>query len=260
MEAEQAEKLQKIRDAKEAQRKKQVRWTYVEYKIKLDEVNEFQKDFLDGQHRRDQDHLTLRTHIAMDGLDLKHEAKLGHLRQSLNAKITDREEEWDRDWQDRVAQEQITEARYETQLEEWAKNVNDGVQRKERLLKAQRSKFENGQDAYVRRRDDELERLRWVLDEEVSIERELMNAKKARIEESFKAQELELQVKVRSELRWFELVILERARLLDKSQEVELADELIDDADDRWNTLIVKEEAAELGLSRFRSAIQCAKG
>lgn len=259
MEAEETEKRKRIRAAKEAQRQKQVRWAYAEFKTKLDEVNEFQKDFLDGQHERDGSHLELKIQIAMDGLGLKHEAKMGQLRSSLKVKIEEREEEWEQDWQERIANEKIIDAEYETQLDEWAKVVENGERRKEELLKAQRSKHEQGRTDYRKIRDDELERLRWVLDEELAIESELMDAKKARIEESFKIQQRELQVKIRSELRWLELVVSERSRLLDKFLEVELADEIVDDADDRWNNIVVKEEAGEPGPSRFRSAMQYAE-
>lgn len=260
MEAEETEKRKKIRAAKETQRQRQVRWAYAELRTKLDEVNDFQKGFLDGQHGRDGDHLKLKTQVAMDGLGLKHEVKLGQLRTALKVKIEKREEEWEQDWQERVANEKKVDAKYESQLDDWAKTVKNGERRKEELLKAQRSKHEQGRTDYVKIRDDELERLRWVLDEEMAIESELMDAKKARIEESFQVQQRELQVKIRSELRWLELVVSERSRLLDKILAVELADELVDDADDRWNNIVVKEEAGEPGPSRFRSAMQYAKG
>lgn len=260
MEAADAEKLERICAAKEVQRKKHVQRTYAELRTKVDEINEFQRGFLDGQHVRDRDRLELRIDVAMDGLRLKHDARLSYLHTSLKTKIEEREKELEQDWQERVANEKKAEADYKAQLDEWAKTVKNGDRRKEELLKAQKSKHDQGRDGYMRKRDDELDRLRWVLDEEVTIERELMDAKTARVEESFKVQQRELQVKVRTELRWLELVFPERGRLLDRFLAVELADEIVDDADDRWNTFIVKEEAGEAGPSRFRSAMKHAKG
>lgn len=113
---------------------------------------------------------------------------------------------------------------------------------------------------YTNRRESELERLRWVFDEEMVIQKELMDAKTMRIKDSFDVQERELQVKIRSELRWLELVFSERNRLLDEFLKIDLADEIIDDNDDRWSSFIVREEAEEAGPSRFRSAMHHVQG
>lgn len=112
----------------------------------------------------------------------------------------------------------------------------------------------------MKERYDEFQQLRWILYEEVAIEQELMDAKKARIEGSFKFQQRELQIKVKTELRWLELVFSERCRLLDNFLVVELANEIVDDADDRWDIFIVKEEVEEAGPSPFGSSTRRAKG
>lgn len=124
----------------------------------------------------------------------------------------------------------------------------------------QNCRLEKGRETYLNRRNDTLDRLRYVLDEEVAIEQELMDAKKARIRESFKVQERELRVKIRSQLRWLELVSTERTRLLEELMALELAEEIEDDDDDRWNSILVKEEAGKAGPSRFRSASRYVRG
>lgn len=258
MEAADAEKLERICAAKEAQRKKHVHRKYDDFRTRLNEINEFQRGLLDAQHVRDRGHLELRIEVAMDSLRLKHDARLSHLRTSLKIKIEEKEKELDQDWQERVAREKKTEAEYRAQLDEWVTSVKNGEPRKEELLKAHKSEHDQGRDGYLKKRD-ELERLRWVLDERVAIEQELMDVKKTRIEESFEVQQRELQAKVKTELRWLELVFSERSRLLHIFLVVELADQIVDNADDRWNTFIIKGEA-EAYPSRFRFAQRRANG
>lgn len=251
MEAKEIEKREKLRTAKETQRKKQVHWRYADFRAKLDEIYEFQACWVDGEHGDDRDHLEKKKKKTMESLRLRHDAKMRQLRTSLTARIEEREEEWERDWQEHMANEEQAEADYEIQLDEMLGSEESGQSRKKELLMAHQFKHEHGRGECTKSRDDELERLRWVLDEEVAIEQELMDAQKVRIEESFTVQQYELQLKARSEARWLELVKLERSRLLNKILDVELADEIIDDDDERWDQIIVKEEIGDAGPSRF---------
>lgn len=109
MEAEAAEKHERVRVAKEARRKTQLQYTYAAYKTMVEELNEFQRSLLDGDHQRDQDHLTLKTLEAMNGLRVKHEAKLRLLEESSMAKIGEKTRELDQDWLDHTAEERRVE-------------------------------------------------------------------------------------------------------------------------------------------------------
>lgn len=260
IEAEAAEKQERIRVAKEACRKNQLQHTYACYKATVEELNEFQRGLLDGDHQRDQDYLTLKTLEAMDGLRVKHEAKLRLWEESSETKIRERTKELDQDWLSYIAREHQVDTSWELQLAKWAEQAHAGDFREDMLYDDQNLQKDQGRETYLKRRSDTLERLRYVLDEEVGIEQELMNAKKARIRESFKVQERELQVKISSQLHWLELVSTERGRLLEEFLAVELADEIKDDDDVRWNTIRVREEAGKAGPSRFRSASQYVRG
>lgn len=83
-----------------------------------------------------------------------------------------------------------------------------------------------------------------------------MQAKTARILESFRVQQRELQAKIRSELRWCELVVAERARLLEGLLVAELENEIVDEEDERWDTISVQ-EVGEPGPSRYRQFGPC---
>lgn len=260
LEAEAAKKQQRVRVAKEARRKNQVQYTFSGYKTLVEEINEYQSGLLDGDHQWDQDQLTLKTLEAMDSLQVKHAAKLQLLERVSKAKMRVKVRELDQDWLDRVAEEHRAETCWEAQLAHWAEKVGNGDLRKEELPDGLKSRHEQGREEYLHRRNDTLERLRYVFDEEVGIEQELMDAQKARISESFKLQEQEMRVKIRSQLRWLHMVVTERSRILDELLADELADEIKDEDDDRWNSILVREEVVDAGLSRFKSTTRCAQG
>lgn len=233
IEAEAAEKQERVRVAKEACRKNQLQHTYAGYKTIVEEINEFQRGLLDGDHQRDQDRLTLRTLEAMDGLKVKHEAKLRVLKEASQTRIGERMRQLDQEWLNHIAEEHRVKLSWETHLKQWTEKTETGESRGSGQLDDQSVGHELEREAYLKKRSDTLERLRFVLDEEVGIEEELMDAKKARIRESFTVQEQELWVKIQSQSRWLELVSAERSRLLDEFVAVELADEIKDEDDDR---------------------------
>lgn len=258
IEAEAAEKQERVRVAKEACRKNQLQYTYADYKTIVEEVNEFQRSLLDGDHQRDQDRLTLRTLEAMDGLRVKHEAKLRVLIESSQIKIGERIRQLDQEWLDHIAEEHRVKLSWETHLKQWTEQKSEF--RGSGQSDDQSVGHEQEREAYLTKRSDTLERLRFILDEDVGIERELMDAKKARIRESFTVQEQELWVKIQSQLRWLELVSAERSRLLDEFVAVELADEIKDEDDNRWDSILVRVEIGQAGPSRFRSASRYVRG
>lgn len=233
MEAAQAEKLDRIRAAKEAQRKTQVQQTYAELRIKMDEINEFQRGFLDGQHAQDREHLKLSADAAMYGLKLKHDTRLSFLCTSWSGEI-------DKTQRESIYERQQTIRKGEGYTPNPMEDLNHTQQEQYDI-----QVLEQGQELEqtICRRDDETERLQWLLSEEIATELELMDAKMVRIKESFGRQQGELQVKVTSERHWLDLTFEERSRLLEEFQAVEIADEMIDEADSRWNEFSVKEEA-----------------
>lgn len=238
MEAEESEKLERTRAAKEARRKVQVTSSYAELMALLGEVNEFQRVVLEGQHERGRRELLLQIRTAEEGLKTKHMARTDELREESRRKMDDKEKELWEEYKAGPSQETP-----ETILDErtWL-GSNRGVPEDE---------GHEAEGQWLQYRDGQLRQFRWAVEDEQAIEEELLQAKTERILESFKVQQRELQVKIRSELRWYELVVAERARLLDELQIVELEDEIVDGDDYRWDGIVVQ-ELGEPGPSRCR--------
>lgn len=260
-ETERAVKLVRMRLVKEEQRKRQVRSKYEGYATMMDELNDFQKSFLDGQHQRHQDHLTLRSLEAVTGLRRKHDARINELRAISETKIEEKVKELEQTWLDRIAEDlRAVEDQEESHSIQWSpihwdETNKAGASATPGLPETRTSGYERRKEEYLKKRADALERMRYVLEEEVAIHDELMEAKKTRIVESFEVQARELRRQIRSQRHWLTLVFAERSRVLEEFMAVELADEILNDEDDRWNTIITKEDLREAGSSRFtRSA------
>lgn len=238
MEAEESEKLERSRAAKEARRKVQVTSSYADLIALLGEVNEFQRAVLEGQHERGRRELLVQMQTAEEGLKTKHVARTDELREESRRKMGDKEKELWEEYKARTSQETP-----ETIMDErtWL-GSNRGVSEDE---------DHEAKGQWLQYRDGQLRQFRWAVEDEQAIEAELLQAKTERILESFKVQQRELQVKIRSELRWYELVVAERARLLDELLVVELEDEIVDDDDYRWDAIVVQ-ELGEPGPSRCR--------
>lgn len=238
MEAEESEKLERTRAAKEARRKVQVTSSYADLMALLGEVNEFQRAVLEGQHERGRRELLVQIQTAEEGLKTKHVGRTDELRTESRRKMDDKERELWEEYKAGPCQETP-----ETIMDERAwLGPNRGVPEDENHeAKGQWPQFRDGQ----------LRQFRWAVEDEQAIDEELLQAKTERILESFKVQQRELQVKIRSELRWYELVVAERARLLDELLIVELEDEIVDDDDYRWHAIVVQ-ELGEPGPSRCR--------
>lgn len=261
-EAEASVKRERIRVAKEARRKSQVQHTYADYTTMLEDLNDFQRNALNAEHQRAQDHLTLKTRTTVEGVQSKHEDKLAGLKASSEAQIEKKSQELEQLWLDLIAERLKAGGGHgnvpqiQWKAVQWDRATDAGEPHQAQVPEPPKSAYEHEREGHSKRKDDTLERLHYVLAEEVAIQQELMDARKARIVESFQVQARELRLKIQSEARWLELVFMERRRLLDEFMGVELVDEILDDRDDRWNSILVKEETVEAGPSRFDRASQ----
>ncbi|KUI57546.1 E3 ubiquitin-protein ligase arih1l [Cytospora mali] len=228
MEAEESEKMEKIRVAKEARRKVQVTSIYAELRVLLGEVNQFQKDLLQGQHARGRRELLTQIQTAEEGLNFKHVTKMDKVQKSNKKKMDEKEKElWEgykasasRETSENISDEQTTRTHPE------GGTSNDEEDRE-------------ADENWSQYRDEQLKQFRWAIADEQAIEEELMQAKTARIMESFKVQQRELEVKTRSELRWYDLVVAERSRLLEEVLVFDLEDKLLGVDDIRWDSIVV---------------------
>ncbi|KAK7729260.1 hypothetical protein SLS53_009290 [Cytospora paraplurivora] len=229
-ETEAEEKLERNRAAREARRKAQAIRSYTELSVLLGKVNAFQKASLEGQHERDRVALLAQIQSVEEGLTFKNQAKMDELRMASKRKIEEKEkrlwEEYKANDPSRETLEDISDERTKSRTVGDASNQEDG----------------EAKDHWAQYRDEQLKQYRWAIADEQAIEEEHMQAKASRILDSFNVQKRELEIKMRSELRWYELVVAERTRILEGLEVSELENEIMGEDDDRWEAFEVKED------------------
>lgn len=236
-ETEAEEKLERIRAAREARRKAQAIESYAELSVLLGKVNAFQKAILEGQHERDRLALLAQIQSVEEGLTFKNQARTDELRMTSKRKVEEKEK---RLWEEYKANDPSRET---------LENISD--ERTKARTVGDPSNQEDGEakDHWPQYRDEQLKQFRWAIEDEQAIEEEHMQAKASRILDSFSVLKREMEIKMRSELRWYDLVVAERTRILEGLKVSELENEIIGEDDDRWEAFEVKEDG-EAGPSR----------
>ncbi|KAK0733931.1 hypothetical protein B0T26DRAFT_595436, partial [Lasiosphaeria miniovina] len=151
----------------------------------------------------------------------KHEAERAELRAAAAADIRSRELEWEKDYRVRAAWEKQLEQEYAAALRTfWADKVGGHV-RLEQAMRDYMRKNDGRMDAWRRWKSDELERFRYVAEDELAVREELMDAASERQAEKLAARETELIRRHMAERKWYDLVVAERERLLAEMEVVE---------------------------------------
>lgn len=263
MEAAEADKREKTRAVKECRRKRKVEQCFAEIKERLDKLHVFQKEVLDSQHQRDREHFTLTSFVAMDCLDSKSTDKLDELQALSWTRVEEMQDDWELNKEEHAEEDEKRSAdstcgkAFLNRRNELVKKYKCDMDCRDDVHEAL---YDSASDGDVGPREPNFNQLRGILDEELTVEQRLIDAKKQRIRNSFERQERELQAKIHSELRWFALVTLERNKQLDERLATELRNEIVGEDDDRWDSFWVYEEFEEIDPSRYCSIAEYESG
>lgn len=214
------------REAEERRRREEERHAEMEKKhaeltATLAKLNDVQRMVLTYTHDREREAARKKATDARAELVAKQEAERTESRAATAAKIAEVEHGWDQDYVARLIWEQRLEEEYREQLREFWARRRDGGRRASEALREYMKRNDGRFDAYNRWRDGELEKFRYHAEDEQGIKEELMEATLQRLDEMFSSQEVELKKRLKAERRWFEVVMAERARLLEELKTVE---------------------------------------
>jgi hypothetical protein len=209
------------RRVREAARQAELEAKHAELDKVLTELNRLQQTVLVYSQDRAREEARTRSEQARKELVEKQGTQVAELEAGLATAVAKMQEEWNRDYRARVIAEKQLEADYRAELEKyWSKRPNGEVQMQAALRKYMRCNDERFR-AYKQWQDDELERLKYQLGDEVCIREELLESIRLRFTEELATEELELRRKLKAERKWFEVVVQERLRLLEESKEVD---------------------------------------
>jgi hypothetical protein len=209
------------RRQREAVRQAAMKIKHAELDKLLTDLNSLQRTVLVYSQDRTREEARTKSEQARKELIEKQNAEIAELQSGVANTIAEMELEWKRDFQGRVMLEQQLEKEYRTQLEKyWNKRPN-----RDRQLQAALRAYMKGNDdrflEYEKWRNDELEKFKYHLEDELGIQEELLETTRLRLTEALADEELELRRKLKAERTWFELVTQERVRLLEESKELD---------------------------------------
>lgn len=208
------------RTRREAGRRAGLDRKYAELVATLRKVRDLQRMVLDYGHDREMEALAHKAAAEKSKLAAGQAAERRELRAAAAAKAAEREAAFDREYAARSAWERQLEEDYERAVESFWSDKIGGLPRATGAVKAFMRKNDRRMDEWRAWRDGEMEKTRCLLDEEVVIREELMEASGRRLDDTGHGAGRG-RAEQRAEQRWFELVIEERERLLAEVEVVE---------------------------------------
>ncbi|OIW34718.1 hypothetical protein CONLIGDRAFT_675680 [Coniochaeta ligniaria NRRL 30616] len=214
------------REAEERARREEARRVELDGKYRelgatLVKLEGLQRMVMDYSHDREMEESIARASEARAKLDSQQELEREELRAAAAAKAADREMQLDREYAGRVAWERKLEEDYEAVMGLFWSDKIGGLPRVREAARAYMRKNDERMEAWRKWRDQEMEKTRYLLDDEVAVREELMDAGKRRLEDRLEGEQAEVGRKQRAEGRWFGLVVEERRRLLAEVEMVE---------------------------------------
>ncbi|RKU41593.1 hypothetical protein DL546_000082 [Coniochaeta pulveracea] len=206
---------------KEAARQRMLDKKYAELKTKLAKLDELQRMVLTYTHDREMDETAAGATRERLTLTKKQEREKLELREATTTKLANWMKERELEYIARVALEKQIEDAYEIVLRAFWTDIVGGQKEIRLAMQALMRKNDTRMDTWEAAKDCELEKIKYLLEDEIAIQSELMITSKQRLGDKLAAEGVEVGRKHRAEVRWFELVAAERTRLLAEVEMVE---------------------------------------
>jgi hypothetical protein len=214
------------REAEERARRKEARRRELDAKYEalratLVKLEGLQKMVLEYGH--DQEVEVQVSRAAAERAEMAAEQELGRKKgtAAAAAKVSESKAAFDREYADRVGWEKLLEDKYEEVLSLFWSDKIGGLPRVRDAMRAYRQQNDRRMDEWLAYKERELERLHYLVDDEMAIREELMETKKRRLDQRLENEQAGLSRKQRAEAKWFSLVVEERKRLLAEVETVE---------------------------------------
>ncbi|KAI5862214.1 hypothetical protein GGS23DRAFT_597829 [Durotheca rogersii] len=198
----------------ESERRQAVEVKFQGLREVLANVSELQRIIVRRGHVAEEAQLELQSTAALENLREKHKADREGLSAASQIKLEEREISFKREYITRVAEERRVEEQYHAALKTYWSGREGGEAKLEASLKEFKRKMDEGFKKWEKWRDNELEYYRWSVAEEQAIQMELMEETERRLLGKVLDDEDALVRRKAAELRWVEVVIGERQRML----------------------------------------------
>ena len=202
------------RARQESIRRRDLELKFVELRRGLDLLHELQQVMLDEQQEEDATALTEETQDAKSQLRGKQAQERADLEAHIQDQMSKKELIFEEDFAVRSAAEKKVVAEYQSQLEEFWWNHEDGPQEIEKAMAPLRERMTTNYLAWMDWKDKELEAYRERLENRRLIKEEFLYSANARLEDQCVEREADLLRRGVAAQKWMQMVTLERERLL----------------------------------------------
>ncbi|PKS07896.1 hypothetical protein jhhlp_006504 [Lomentospora prolificans] len=211
---------------REEKRKRSVRAKFRNLRHILCDLHDSQRDLLDFEAAQDLEIFSAQREAVLSKTLENEKAELEDLRALGSARLADLEVSLTKEYAARVALERTVEEEYHARLisfySQWKKEAGSAGEETDseidKAMRVLRMRLDAQHSVWKTWRDDELERVRFAIDEERGLREELLATRRRRKEEELRQQEKELGNKAKAGPKWYEAVALERTRLLNEME------------------------------------------
>ncbi|KAI1482835.1 hypothetical protein F4774DRAFT_416824 [Daldinia eschscholtzii] len=207
-------RLLEERIRREGERRRAIEVKYLELREVFVNVHELQRIIVQRNHNTEETRLKSQGDAALEELQEKHKAERENISTVTETKLAKRERVLKREYAARVAEERHIEEQYHAQLKGYWSHKNDGEAKIEAAMKQLRRRMDASFTKWEKWRNAELENYNWKVKEEQGIREELMQEAERRLVDGTREAQTTFSLRKAAELRWVDVLIEERNRML----------------------------------------------
>ncbi|OTB05952.1 hypothetical protein M426DRAFT_319332 [Hypoxylon sp. CI-4A] len=211
---------EQIRQA--CERRQAIEVKYSELREIFVNVHELQRIIVQRDHDTEERNIESKGSTELVQLQGRHSLHRTQLKATRKINLAGKYEEFEKEHALRVAAEHRIKEQYYTKLREYWTGRKNGETEIETAMEAFNKKMDEGFEKWEKWASNELTKHRWATKEEYAIQKELMQAAERRLEESTREEMNGFFLRKTAELRWVDVVIEERARMLDDMETDEI--------------------------------------
>ncbi|KAI0842287.1 hypothetical protein F5Y06DRAFT_172556 [Hypoxylon sp. FL0890] len=207
-------RLLEERIRREGERRRAVEVKFLELREIFSNIHELQRIIIQNSHGEEETNIKRQGAAALAKLKEKQKTDWEELNAVAKAKLDKQENLLKREYVARVAEERRIENQYQFELEVYWSHKKEGEAKVEAAMKECKRKMDSNFKEWEKWRDNELENYRFMVKEELGIQEELMQEAERRLVDSTREKQNAFSLRKAAELRWVDVVMEERDRML----------------------------------------------
>lgn len=206
----------------ESLRRQEVELKYQEMRESLDILHELQQVLLEMAQETEAVELGAENKAKREHLTQKHTKDREDTTTRIKSRLSTKEAGFNKDYATRLVQEKKIEEEYHQQLKSFWCGKKDGPAQIEQGMLPLRHRMDQNHRAWQRWKDSELGTYEAALEDERTIREELMYSAEQRLHDSCDEAVVEMGRRRVAEIKWLEVLMLERERLLGEMEVEEM--------------------------------------